>query len=316
MRALDRPVKEEDPTTPFEDVLALLRERSRSAPSTDDPDYLKKTKAIWDVSAAPLPREDLTVDVSGMPAVWVIPEQQKTHHRVLFLHGGGFVFGSPKTHYRFAQHLSNMLGANFLIPDYRLAPEHPFPSAVGDVETAAKYLLKNSPLGQQTINKIAVIGDSAGGNLALTLGLGVLAPSISALGLFSPWVDLSHRASWRTADKQSDPVLTPDRLKIAASAYVPGGTSTDALASPILGDLKNLPRTMIAYGEGELLADDIARFAEAAPINCANLQMREWTEVVHAWHMVGSSLEQGRLAMNEMADFIMQSFKDGDLDGA
>lgn len=304
------------PFVPFERILAVLRERARQAPSTEDPDYIDKTRAVWNASAAPLPPGVVEVDIYGLRALWIVPENLKTDNRVLFLHGGGFVFGSPETHCSFVQLLSDKLGANMLVPDYRLAPEHPFPCAVFDAQKAAEFLLENGPAGAQAIKRIAVMGDSAGGNLALSLGFGPLSSRISALGLFSPWVDLSHSASWRSQTKPNDPVLTTERLLAAADAYIQGGASADHLASPILGELSDLPPALIAFGKDELLADDLVAFGKKAACENPTIQLREWDEVVHAWHLVGAQLEQGRIAIEEIVTFIAQSFEDGDADGA
>ena len=301
---------------PFEQVLSLLKTRSQNAPAPDDPGYIEQTRSIWNAAAGPLPAEAIDIDIDGLRALWVVPTHRTTDRRVLFLHGGGFVFGSPETHRDFAQLLCDKLGADMLIPDYRLAPEHPFPCALNDAIKAAQYLLRFGPSGKLSVDRIAVIGDSAGGNLGLLLGMGPLSRVICALGLFSPWVDLTQSALWRVAAHIDDPVLTVDRLETARSAYIKGGMAEDRLASPIEGELSDLPPSKIVYGATELLAEDVRSFGERAVKAGAHVQLTEWSDVVHAWHLFGAQLEQGQLAIDEVVQFIARSLMNGGDDGA
>lgn len=163
---------------------------------------------------------------------------------VLFLHGGAFIIGSPRSHRSITGRLARFTGADIFVPDYRLAPEHPFPAALDDALACYRALLDMGYAPE----RIAVAGDSAGGGLALSLCLRLRAerlPQPACLALISPWADLTLT---RLAPITNDALLRPAWLAQGADAYLHGRSAEDPLVSPLFADLSGLPRVMIELG--------------------------------------------------------------------
>jgi epsilon-lactone hydrolase len=177
---------------------------------------------------------------------------------VLFLHGGAFIIGSPVSHRSITGRLAQLTGANVFVPDYRLAPEYPFPAALEDVLACYRVLLTQGYAPAQ----IAVAGDSAGGGLVLSLCLqlrneGLAQPACMAL--ISPWADLTLT---RLAPIADDALLRTAWLNQGAAAYLQGRSAHGPLVSPLFADLAGLPPTLIQVGVEEILRGDSRRLAE------------------------------------------------------
>ena len=163
---------------------------------------------------------------------------------VLFLHGGAFIIGSPRSHRSITGRLTRLTGADVFVPDYRLAPEHPFPAALDDAVACYRALLDEGYAPE----RIAVAGDSAGGGLALSLCLRLRAerlPQPACVALISPWADLTLT---RLAPIANDALLRPTWLAQGAAAYLQGRSAEDPLVSPLAADLSGLPPIMIELG--------------------------------------------------------------------
>jgi acetyl esterase/lipase len=178
---------------------------------------------------------------------------------VLYLHGGGYCVGAPATHRAITGHLARLTGARVHAPDYRLAPEHPFPAALDDAVASYRGLLQSG----SEAGDVVIAGDSAGGGLAVATALRLRElglPAPRALVLFSPWVDLTL--------EQTGPVppgeimLTLPWVRECARAYVAGGDPRQPLVSPLFADLRGLPATLIQLGTDELLRADARRLRE------------------------------------------------------
>ena len=173
---------------------------------------------------------------------------------VLQLHGGGFRIGRPEFESLFAEALARRCGVEVVVPQYRLAPEGPFPAGLIDALECLKALraeVGNAPL--------IVGGDSAGGGLAASLGL--LTPeSIDALVLLSPWLDLRVNAQSYVTNAASDPMFSAESASIAAELYLQGFDPTHPLVSPLLADITAYPPSLISVGTGEVLAEDSVLF--------------------------------------------------------
>jgi monoterpene epsilon-lactone hydrolase len=207
------------PSPQFDRLVGLLRERRR-------PDDFLMSLPIGalrrglEASAFPVPKDvDLTsVAVLGRSADWVVAAGACNEHVVLYLHGGGYVMGSPATHRKLAGDISRAAGVPVLVPDYRLAPEHPHPSGFNDAIDSYRWLLDR--VGDA--GAIAVAGDSAGGGLAMAALIAARdagGPLPAALVCLSPWVDLDRR-SVPLAREPSDPVLTANDLERFRDWYV------------------------------------------------------------------------------------------------
>jgi epsilon-lactone hydrolase len=203
--------------------------------------------------------------LGGRPAETLVPRRAAAGRTVLYLHGGGFTTGSARTHRALATHLAAATGATVHLLRYRLAPEHPHPAPLDDVLAAWHDLLDRGA----DPGRAALAGDSAGGWLALTAALRLRAvggPLPAALGLISPWLDLTG-SSWPA--RASDAMLQPAWLHRCAAGLAPGADLTTAEFAPLAADLKGLPPIVVHAGSEEILLPDtvaLARKARAAGV--------------------------------------------------
>ncbi|HEX6492812.1 MAG TPA: alpha/beta hydrolase fold domain-containing protein [Candidatus Dormibacteraeota bacterium] len=199
---------------------------------------------------------------------------------ILYLHGGGYTALSPATHRGLAAHLALAAGCPVYNVRYRLAPEHPHPAALEDALAAYHALLARG----LRADRIAIAGDSAGGGLALAAALrlrDVRAPLPAALGLISPWLDLTLGGASVTEVAATDPLLTPSWLRDSARAYAGGRPLNDPELSPLFADPRGLPPVMVQGGADDVLVSDADRFVERA--RAAGVRV-EHDRVAGLWH--------------------------------
>jgi acetyl esterase/lipase len=233
----------------------------------------------------------------GVPGEWMRPDAAAGRATILYLHGGGYCVGSPKTHRAVTSHLAGAAGLGVFAADYRLAPEHPFPAAVEDAIASYQDLRRAGP--------VIIAGDSAGAGLALATAIAARQRNIDrpvALVLFSPWADLT--ASACPADTPDDAILRAGWLRSCAAAYLADQPATAPLASPLLHDLAGLPPTLIQAGSDELLCDQALRthdalFAAGCEVRCEIVPNR-W----HAFQLLAGSLPSADAAVARAAGFI------------
>lgn len=217
--------------------------------------------------------------IGGVPGEWVEASEHSSG-TLLYLHGGGYFGCSAKTHRAITVSFAR-LGFRVYAPNYRLAPENPFPAAVDDAVAVYRGLLGAGHLPQQ----IVVSGESAGGGLALSLLLtlrakGILLPAAAAL--FSPWTDLA--ATGESIVKNTDRCAMFEGAKIASTAklYLGETDPRDPIASPLYADLRGLPPLLIHVGADEVLLDDSTRLAERAQAAGIPVELKIWPVVPHA----------------------------------
>src|SRR5438876_11532525 len=220
--------------------------------------------AVMERVAAP---PDVTVAadiVGGIPGLWAKPARPRQGAAILHLHGGWFNLGTARAYRNFVGHIAASAGADAFIPDYRLAPEHLFPAAIMDVEACYRGLVDKG------IKKIAVVGDSAGGNLALVLlsiacgqpWKGDLAP-VGGVAI-SPVTDLALTGESYETRAEADPYFTKSQAAGLVAAYLGHADPKDPLASPLYRDLSGLPPVRVHVGDDEVLLDDSRRYVERA----------------------------------------------------
>lgn len=204
-----------------------------------------------------------TWTLGDMPMAWVRPERSHdTSRMILYCHGGGYVSGNLGYARVLASKLSSATGLEVLAFEYRLAPEHPHPAALEDALAVWDHLMHQGWGARQII----LAGDSAGGNLALTLALalrdsGRFLPG--SMMLLSPWTDLTLSGDSYESCREADPILTRDYLQSARDAYAPEADWSEPQFSPLFADLHGLPPTLIQVGEREILRDDAQRLRDA-----------------------------------------------------
>jgi len=204
------------------------------------------------------------VTAGGVPAHWLEAPEADTGRVLVFLHGGGFQFGSIRSDGELAARLGRASGMRVLFPEYRLAPEHPFPAAIDDVIAAVRWLETDQ---RPNVRSIAVAGDSAGGGLAVALLVALRdagAPLPAAAVLLSPTVDLTSSGASMTERVDQDPFSTPDMLRGFAADYLAGADPKTPLASPLFAALTGLPPMLVLAGTADLLLSDSQRLASAA----------------------------------------------------
>jgi acetyl esterase/lipase len=225
---------------------------------------------------------------------------------VLYLHGGAYCVGSPATHRSITTRLARLTGASVFAANYRLAPEHPFPAAVDDAVAAYRGMLATG-FGPECI---AIAGDSAGGGLALatTLRLRELGqPLPAALVLFSPWVDLG--APDRGPEPAGEVMVSLPWVNECALAYLDGKDPADPLASPINGDLRGLPPTLIQVGQDEILLQDSRRLQQALDAVAVEVALQEYPRRWHVFQTNAGVLADADRALASAAAFICSSTK-------
>ena len=219
---------------------------------------------------------------------------------LLYLHGGGYFACSPQTH-RSITGAYALRGLRVFAPDYRLAPETPFPAAVEDALAVYRAMLEHGPA-----NAIAIGGDSAGGGLALATLLAAKAaglPMPACALLFSPWTDLAGTGASVITNAKRDSMLYAPKLGDAAANYLNGAAPQNPLASPHYGDLAGLPPLLIQVGEPEILLDDSTRIAARAQEAGIVVDLSIWENLPHVWQMNQSFLPEARQALDQAANF-------------
>jgi epsilon-lactone hydrolase len=241
--------------------------------------------------------------LAGITGEWVAPAHRIDTPRVLlYLHGGGYFTGSPKAHRPITASLANA-GFNVFVPQYRLAPEHPFPAAVDDAETVWEALVA---LGFAP-SSIAISGDSAGGGLALALMIrlrnkGRALPAAAAL--FSPWTDLAVTGESILVNARREAMFGAREVRIAADWYLNGAEPVTPEASPLYSSLAGLPPLFIDVGERELLRDDSTRLAARADSDGVSVSLNVWPIVPHVWQLACSFLPEGGRSLRRAAAFL------------
>jgi monoterpene epsilon-lactone hydrolase len=221
---------------------------------------------------------------------------------VLYLHGGGYVIGSCNTHRELATRLSAACDAPVLLPEYRLAPESPFPAAVEDAVACYRFLL-----GSTDPSSIAVGGDSAGGGLALALLLSCRREGLPLPGacfLLSPWCDLTLSGSTIDAPREHDPVVSRDFLELMAAHYLAGHDPSDPLTSPLFGDLTGLPPMLVQVGTAEVLLDDSLRLADKARKAGVDASLHVFDGAVHVFQAFAAQAPESEEALREIGEFV------------
>ena len=299
--------------TPPQHALSLLARLSRPLvrllikPALHAPTIAEKrrrTERLGRLIRMPLPRgtEILDGELAGVAMEWISNAGAADAGVMLYLHGGAYVLGSPRTHRDLTVNLARRCGLRVAALDYRLAPEHPFPAAVDDALAAYGALLTQniSPA------KIFIAGDSAGGGLALACALHARSaglPMPAGLVLFSPWLDLGLSGNSMTGKAAGEITLSAELLRASAAEYLQGRPATHPLASPLFADLRGLPPLLIQVSDTEILYDDSRRLAEAARAQGVAATLETWPGLWHVWQLMAGLLPEARRALESVANF-------------
>lgn len=221
---------------------------------------------------------------------------------ILYLHGGGYIIGSAVTHKGITGHLAKLSGCEVITPDYRLAPEHPFPAALDDAESVYLALLNQG----MSPGNLALAGDSAGGGLSIALAMKLRdhkRPLPSSITCFSPWVDLSQGALYQP---ECEPVLQESWTANAARMYAGNEPLTTPLISPVFGQLDGLPPLLIQVGSQEILLNDATRLADTARRDGVNTHLEIYNNLWHVFQVHSGQMGRATEAMQVAAEHVRE----------
>ncbi len=243
------------------------------------------------------------VNIDGLHSKWISPSATNSRKVILHLHGGGYVTGGADSHLMMCIPMAQTLQTKILLPEYRLAPEHPFPSAVDDAVKVYRWLLAQGDLPKEII----ISGDSAGGGLSLATVQALRAagdPLPAAIVCMSPWTDLTFTGQSHITKAEADPVLLTDVLREWAACYAETETPNNPLISPIYADFHNFPPMLIQVGSEEVLLDDARMLAEKAKSAGVDVTLKVWDDLWHVWPALGDLLPESKKAFEEIGEFI------------
>ena len=243
------------------------------------------------------------VDRDGVSGWWVRPAGAPADRAILFLHGGGYMLGSAKAYRGLASQVAVRAGVAAFVADYPLAPEQVFPAASEAAAAVRRWLGSQG----QGISQVALVGDSAGGGLALSV-LGDTAtnsPAIASIAVFSPWLDLAMTGASVTSPDVRDPIfIQPEMLGGPAAAYLAGADPKDGRASPLYAVPEVLPPLLIQVGSDEILLDDARRYAHAAADKGGEVQLDIFEGLHHVFQGATRDLPAARRALDAVAAFL------------
>jgi len=243
--------------------------------------------------------------IGGVSGIWCQPTSARPESAILYLHGGAYVLGSANAYRHLGGQLAARTNTAVFVADYRLAPEHAFPAAVEDAHAAYRGLV------EQGAKDVAIIGDSAGGGLALILlslvqtearaGRGRAA---SAAVVMSPWTDLALTGASLDERADVDPFLTKAMLAVTGASYLAGHDARDPLASPQYGNLAGLPPIQLHVGTSEILLDDARRYGERARAAGVDVTTHVWEGMTHVFPSSVGTLQAADEAIRLLAAFL------------
>ena len=239
-----------------------------------------------------------------VPAVRISRPNARPGCHILFLHGGGYVTGSPTLYRHITWRFADAAEAELIAIDYRLAPQYPFPAALDDAVAAWRALLAEGADPRHC----AILGDSAGGGLTLALALrlrdeGVALPA--ALVAISPWTDLAITGQ-SAQPGTADPMLTAGDLHAFAAQYLNGADPRQPYVSPLYGDPRGLPPTLIQVGSDEILLDDSERMKARMREAGCEVTLETWPRMPHVWHAFAPMMPEAMKAIARVGAFIRQ----------
>jgi len=243
--------------------------------------------------------------VGGVPGWWCRPDGANVGHAILYLHGGAYIVGSARAYRHFAGQFASRANASAFVADYGLAPERPFPAAVEDAEAAYRGLASAG------FSRIAVVGDSAGGGLALVMAAQMAQAARELVALrpvavcvMSPWTDLALSGDSIESRAKHDPLLSRDALEVARQLYLGQADSKDPRVSPMYGDLMGLPPILLHVGEDEILLDDARRYADLLAKSGSEAELHIWQGMAHVFPANLALLKAAGEALDIAGEFL------------
>ncbi len=236
---------------------------------------------------------------------WVVAPGADQAVRLVYFHGGGFVSGSGAFYLALAAHLSAEAKCAVLLPDYRLAPEHPFPEGLEDCIAAHQWMLANGPTGPSPAKATFIAGDSAGGNLTLAT---LLALRDRKMQLPAGGIALSPTTDWTLTSEslttEDDPIISARTMPVFRDYYLGKTNPRNPLASPVFGDFHGIPPLLIQVGQHEMLRDDSVRVADKVRQDGGQVELEVWPGMFHVFQSHEPLLPEAQESIKHIAEFI------------
>jgi acetyl esterase/lipase len=247
--------------------------------------------------------------IGSIAAEWLVPPSAGPA-RIVYCHGGGWVAGSLSSHRALAAELALTSGQAVLVPDYRLAPEHAFPAGLTDCSEALVFARNNGPDGAKPCEQLALAGDSAGGNLAAAIALGLSpasdVPQVDRLLLISPFLGIEPITGGFVGEPD-DPAVVSEAMGLVAQLYASQHNTAHPAISPMLADgplLARLPTTLIQASAAETLRGQALAFAQRAWSLGRPLRLSLWPDMPHVWPVFMGKLPEADAALREAGEFL------------
>lgn len=224
---------------------------------------------------------------------------------LLYLHGGGYVAGSPITHRNITTRLARYARCRVLAINYRKSPQYPFPYALDDAIAAYRWLLAEG----YASDRITIAGDSAGGNLTLLTTLAIRdrgMPLPAGIIGISPWTDLSSSGESMFTHRGRDPMIPARRVRHAAKLHANGIPLDSPRLSPVFADLQGLPPLLVHVGGSEVLLSDSVRFVDRALNHGVSAQIKVWQNAPHVFQLFAGIVPQSTQSLREISQFMRQ----------
>jgi len=245
--------------------------------------------------------------LAGVDVDWLRPKQARKDKVLFYLHGGAYVLGSRRTHRQLASHMAKAAGVTAVLPEYRLAPEYPFPAAIDDAVAVYRALLESGFKPED----IVISGDSAGGGLSVATLLALRHagdPLPAAAVLLSPFLDVTASGESATTRADQDPWFEVPDMAVVARYYCPDESKwRDPLVSPVFANVSGLPPMLIQVGDDEILLDDSRRLAEKLEAAGIDVEIEIWPGMWHVFQMFIGKMPESRKAVEKIGRYIDQA---------
>ncbi|MEO8611067.1 MAG: alpha/beta hydrolase [Chloroflexota bacterium] len=245
--------------------------------------------------------------VAGVPGEWITPSNAAATGILLYLHGGGYVLKTPRVHRVLVGRLARAAGVTAFMPDYRLAPEHPFPAALDDAVAVYRELIRT-----RNPADIILTGDSGGGGLAAALLLKLRDsgdPLPAAACLISAMLDCTFVSAARADAQKRDPFLRLPDVAMMAKDYYGDHDPSDPLISPVFADFHGLPPLLVHASQDEILCPEAVRYAEYAKSAGVDVTLKIWEGMIHAFPLFAGFVPEGKTAITEIGAFFRQHLR-------
>jgi len=284
-------------------VEQIVATGQRTPEEPPDPALLAAMREAQRTEVIPAPPDVHVTDeiIGAVPCVLVTPRVEQPVGTIVYVHGGGYIWMSARSHVLVAAALVRASGCRCVSVDYRLSPEHPYPAPVEDLTAVYRALVASG----ESAGRIALAGDSAGGGLVLAglVALRDAGDALPAAGVsISPWTDLA--VTGPSADAADDPIVSGAGLRMMAKVYLDGADPHSPTASPLYADLRGLPPVLVQVGTRESLLDDARRVVARARDAGVDVILHEFDGVVHMWVVMGPDIPESLEAFAEAGAFV------------